>query len=56
VGDVLMGQPVTGVGPSGIGGSDRSFLPLLFDADPRPFHGVMPYRDGRMLSWTYTRI
>jgi len=34
---------------------DRSFLPLLFDADPRPFHGVMPYRDGRMLSWAYTR-
>ena len=34
---------------------DRSFLPLLFDADPRPFHGVMPYRDGRMLSWTYSR-
>ena len=35
---------------------DRQFLPLVFDADPRPFHGVMPYRDGRMLSWTYTRI
>ena len=35
---------------------DRSFLPLLFDADPRPFHGVMPYREGRMLSWTYSRI
>ena len=35
---------------------DRHFLPLVFDADPRPFHGVMPYRDGRMLSWAYTRI
>ena len=23
--------------------------------DPRPFHGVMPYRDGRMLSWKYSR-
>jgi 8-oxo-dGTP diphosphatase len=34
---------------------DRLFLPLVFDADPRPFHGVMPYRDGRMLSWSYTR-
>src|SRR5688572_30902971 len=30
---------------------DRQFLPLVFDADPRPFHGVMPYRNGRMLSW-----
>jgi 8-oxo-dGTP diphosphatase len=34
---------------------DRQFLPLVFGADPLPFHGVMPYRDGRMLSWTYTR-
>jgi 8-oxo-dGTP diphosphatase len=35
---------------------DREFLPLVFDADPRPFHGVMPYRDGRMLSWDYSRV
>ena len=34
---------------------DRCFLPLVFDADPRPFHGVMPYRDGRMQSWSYSR-
>jgi 8-oxo-dGTP diphosphatase len=35
---------------------DRHFLPLVFDADSRPFHGVMPYSDGRMLSWNYSRI
>lgn len=35
---------------------DRHFLPLVFDADPRAFHGVMPYRDGRMVSWTHSRI
>ncbi|MDQ6647958.1 MAG: 8-oxo-dGTP diphosphatase [Pseudomonadota bacterium] len=35
---------------------DRHFLPLVFDADPRPFHGVMPYRDGRMQSWSYMRL
>ncbi|MFD0740446.1 NUDIX domain-containing protein [Lysobacter koreensis] len=35
---------------------DRQFLPLVFDADPRPFHGVMPYRDGRMVSWRYSRM
>jgi len=35
---------------------DREFLPLVFDGDPRPFHGVMPYLDGRMLSWNYSRI
>jgi 8-oxo-dGTP diphosphatase len=34
---------------------DRHFLPLVFDDDPRPFHGVMPYRDGRPLDWRYTR-
>ena len=34
---------------------DREFLPLVFDDDPRPFHGVMPYRDGRMQSWRYSR-
>ncbi|HEX6833539.1 MAG TPA: 8-oxo-dGTP diphosphatase [Rudaea sp.] len=35
---------------------DRHFLPMVFDADPRPFHGVMPYRDGRMVSWKFSRI
>lgn len=34
---------------------DRHFLPLIFDQDPDPFHGVMPYRNGRMLSWTFSR-
>jgi 8-oxo-dGTP diphosphatase len=31
------------------------FLRLLFDNDPRPFHGVMPYDNGRMVSWSYSR-
>ncbi|MBO9664768.1 8-oxo-dGTP diphosphatase [Dokdonella sp.] len=35
---------------------DRHFLPLVFDGDLRPFHGVMPYRDGRMQSWSYSRV
>lgn len=35
---------------------DRHFLPLVFDADPRPFHGVMPYHEGRMQSWSYSRL
>ena len=34
---------------------DRHFLPLVFDGDPRPFHGVMPYHRGQMLSWSYSR-
>jgi 8-oxo-dGTP diphosphatase len=35
---------------------DRHFLPLVFDADPRAFHGVMPYEGGRAVSWSFTRI
>ncbi|WP_224366587.1 NUDIX hydrolase [Hyalangium versicolor] len=35
---------------------DRHFLPLVFDSDPRAFHGVMPYAGGRALSWSFTRI
>jgi 8-oxo-dGTP diphosphatase len=35
---------------------DYHFLPLVFDSDPHPFHGVMPYRAGRMVSWNYSRI
>ncbi|HKX88117.1 MAG TPA: 8-oxo-dGTP diphosphatase [Sphingopyxis sp.] len=35
---------------------DRHFLPLVFDADSRPFHGVMPYREGKMQSWSFERL
>ncbi|MBI3270829.1 MAG: 8-oxo-dGTP diphosphatase [Planctomycetes bacterium] len=35
---------------------DRHFLPLVFDADPRTFHGVMPYRDGKAQRWTFSRV
>ncbi|MET1163396.1 MAG: 8-oxo-dGTP diphosphatase [Pseudoxanthomonas sp.] len=35
---------------------DRHFLPLVFDEDPRGFHGVMPYRDGKMVSWSFSRL
>jgi 8-oxo-dGTP diphosphatase len=34
---------------------DRYFLPLVFDNDPRPFHGYLPYADGRPISWSYSR-
>ncbi|HEX9924834.1 MAG TPA: 8-oxo-dGTP diphosphatase [Anaerolineae bacterium] len=35
---------------------DRYFLPLVFGDDPRQFHGVMPYEDGRPVSWSYSLI
>ena len=34
---------------------DRHFLALVFDEDPRPFHGYMPYENARPVSWSYTR-
>lgn len=34
---------------------DKYFLPLLFDDDPRAFHGVMPYENGRPTGWSFTR-
>lgn len=35
---------------------DHYFLPLVFSNDPRQFHGVMPYENGRPVSWTYSLI
>jgi 8-oxo-dGTP diphosphatase len=35
---------------------DRHFLPLVFDRDGRQFHGVMPYHDGRPVSWSFSRL
>ena len=35
---------------------DRHFLPLVFDRTGRQFHGVMPYRDGRPLGWSYSLL
>ena len=35
---------------------DRHYLPLVFDDDPRVFHGYMPYVDNKPTSWSYTRI
>ena len=34
---------------------DRFFIPLVFDDDPRIFHGVMPYENGRPVRWTVER-
>jgi 8-oxo-dGTP diphosphatase len=34
---------------------DRHFLPLVFDADPRPFHAYMPYDKSKPVGWSYSR-
>lgn len=36
--------------------SDRHFLPLVFAARPRVFHGVLPFVDGKAVSWSYTEL
>jgi 8-oxo-dGTP diphosphatase len=36
--------------------SDRHFLPLVFARDPRVFHGVMPFENGKATSWSYTEL
>ena len=35
---------------------DRHFLPLVFERTAKQFHGVMPYRDGRPVGWTYSLV
>ena len=35
---------------------DRHFVPLVFDDDPRTFHGTMPYDRDQPLSWSYERL
>ena len=34
---------------------DKYFLDMVFDDNSSIFHGYMPYRDGRPLSWSYSR-
>ncbi|GIE99064.1 NUDIX hydrolase [Paractinoplanes rishiriensis] len=35
--------------------SDHLWLPMIFDNTPAPFHGVMPYHNDKMLSWSFQR-
>ena len=35
---------------------DRFFLPLVFEKTDRQFHGVMPYKDGKPLSWQHQLV
>ena len=35
---------------------DRYFLPMVFDDDPRPFHGYMPYDNESPLTWRFERV
>ncbi len=48
--------PLTSLSTLSLWPSDHHFLPMVFDDDPRPFHGYMPYHNGEMVSWRYERL
>ncbi|MDY7102584.1 MAG: 8-oxo-dGTP diphosphatase [Actinomycetota bacterium] len=51
VADLLADPPRLDLWPG-----DRYFLPLVFGADERQFHGVLPYHDGRPTGWSHTWV
>jgi len=63
-GEVLAGNhegtlewvPLDAISTLSLWPSDHNFLPLVFDDDPHPFHGIMPYNNGEMVSWSYQRV
>ncbi len=52
----LAWHPLERIGELPMWEGDRHFLPLLFDDDPRAFHGYMPYEGDRPVSWQYVRV
>ncbi|PIE55826.1 MAG: 7,8-dihydro-8-oxoguanine triphosphatase [Desulfobulbus propionicus] len=51
----LLWHPVSALTELPMWEGDRYFLPLVFDDDPRPFHGYMPYANARPQGWSYQR-
>ena len=36
--------------------SDRMWLDMVFERTSTMFHGIAPYKDGKLVSWAYTLI
>jgi len=36
--------------------SDRAWIDMIFDNDTRTFHGIAPFSNGQMTSWSCVRI
>lgn len=53
---ILSWEPISRLHELPMWEGDRYFLPLVFDSDPRVFHGYMPYKDGRPVNWKYERV
>ena len=52
----LLWVPLSRLGDYPMWEGDRHFLPLVFDGDPRLFHGFMPYEKDRPLHWSFVRM
>lgn len=51
----LVWQPIKALSTLPMWEGDRHFLPMVFDEEPKAFHGYMPYENGRPLSWSFWR-
>ena len=52
----LLWVPVKDINSLSLWEGDRYFMPLVFDDDPRPFHGYLPYDHDKPLSWSCVRM
>lgn len=52
----LSWQPVGKIGELPMWKGDALFLPLVFDGDPRLFHGYMRYDGDEVAEWHYERL
>lgn len=48
-------KPISELGELPMWEGDKYFLPLVFDGNPSPFHGSMPYENGSPASWSCSR-
>ncbi len=51
----LAWQPLDALAELPMWAGDRHFLPLVFDADLRPFHALIPYADGVPTGFSVSR-
>ena len=51
----LLWIPVSQVMMLALWEGDRHFLPLILERSPQ-FHGIMPYENGKPISWSYSTL
>ena len=48
--------PIPGVMSLPLWEGDSYFLPMIFNISAPVFHGLMPYQNGRPISWSFTSL